>query len=221
VRVVKPQPPTATLHVIERLTPLGLKILLFLFCLWMLFQAAEAFMVLMPRPILPAPLSFIRMFIFLPLHEGGHMLFYLFGRTMTSLGGSFWQIAFPFLSFLIAVRQRATVVGPFALFWTGLNMMDVSLYMRDAPHRILPLLAGHKSGHDWWNLFRTWDMLDSAESWADLFYYGGIFVSGLSIVAGLGFAIWFYSHPPLRKQKFLDEEKTLHELNTPHKLTSL
>ncbi len=217
----KRQPHAATLDPVERLIPLGLKILLFLFCLWMLFQAAEAFVYLTPRPVLPAPLSFIRMFVFLPLHEGGHMLFYLFGRTMMSLGGSFWQIAFPFLSFLIALRQRATVVGPFALFWTGINMMDVSLYMRDAPHRILPLLGGHKSGHDWWNLFRTWDMMESAESWADLFYFGGIFVSGLSIVAGLGFASWFYFHPPLRKQKFLDEARTLHNLNSTQRSASL
>ena len=199
------QPPP--LDPLERLIPLGLKIALFLFCVLMLYQALDVFIYLTPRPQLPAPLSFIRMFIFLPMHEGGHMLFFWLGRTMSILGGSFWQIMFPFLSFVIALRQGATVVGPFALFWTGINMMDVSLYMRDAQHRILPLLGGHKSGHDWWNLFRTWDMMDSAETVADLTYFGGVFVSGLSIMAGIGLAIYCYFNPPPKKQKFYQDPK--------------
>ncbi|MBI3111608.1 MAG: hypothetical protein HYZ01_08555 [Ignavibacteriales bacterium] len=194
---------------LERFVPLGLKIALFLFCILMLYQALDVFIYLSPRPQLPAPLSFIRMFIFLPMHEGGHMLFFWLGRTMSILGGSFWQIMFPLLSFAIALRQHSTVVGPFALFWTGINMMDVSLYMRDAPHRILPLLGGHKSGHDWWNLFRTWDMMESAETIADLMYFGGVFVSGISIMAGIGFAVYYYSNPPPMKQKFYQDPKEL------------
>lgn len=199
--------PAQPLDPLERFIPLGLKLALFLFCVLMLYQALDVFIYLTPRPQLPAPLSFIRMFIFLPMHEGGHMLFFWLGRTMSILGGSFWQIMFPLLSFAIALRQHSTVIGPFALFWTGVNMMDVSLYMRDAPHRILPLLGGHKSGHDWWNLFRTWDMMDSAETIADLMYFGGVFVSGISIMAGIGFAGYYYINPPLKKQKFYQDPK--------------
>lgn len=207
MRTGKPLLQAQPVDPLERLIPLGLKIALFLFCVLMLYQALDVFIYLTPRPQLLAPLSIIRMFIFLPMHEGGHMLFFWLGRTMSILGGSFWQIMFPFLSFVIALRQRATVVGPFALFWTGINMMDVSLYMRDAQHRILPLLGGHKSGHDWWNLFRIWDMMDSAETVADLTYFGGVFVSGISIIAGIGFAVFYYYHPRSKKQKFYQEAK--------------
>ena len=95
---------------------------------------------------------------------------------------------FPLLWFLIALRQRSQV-APFPLFWTGENMMDVSLYMRDAPIRALPLLGGHASGHDWYNLFTMWDMLDSAEDIADAMYWGGVFVCGAAITAGVIWAI--------------------------------
>lgn len=139
-------------------------------------------------------LSIFRTFTFLPIHEAGHFLFMFFGRTLHILGGSFWQIMFMALWFIIAVKQKSHV-APFALFWAGENMMDVSLYMRDAPLRQLPLLGGHKSGHDWYNLFTDWNIMDSAETFADIFYYLGFIICAGAIAAGIYLAIRSFLNP--------------------------
>jgi hypothetical protein len=80
-------------------------------------------------------------------------------------------------------------VAPFPLFWVGENMMDVSLYVRDAPTRLIPLLGGDKAGHDWHNLLAQWDMMDSAGTIADVMYYLGVVVCVAGIGAGLSWAV--------------------------------
>lgn len=142
----------------------------------------------------PSRIIFFFHWMFLYVHEGGHFLFSFLGRTLNILGGSFWQVMFPFLSFLIAVRDSARI-APFPLFLTGFNLMAVSLYMRDAPYRRLPLLGGDKSGHDWANLFRQWDMMDSAGVVADLTYWLGIIFCVGSVGAGAFLAVKSYYKP--------------------------
>jgi hypothetical protein len=73
--------------------------------------------------------------------------------------------------------------------------MDVSLYMRDATLRQMPLLGGHKSGHDWHNLFTDLGMLDSAETFADVMFYLGIVISLVAIAAGIALAVRTFFHP--------------------------
>jgi len=180
---------------LERYVPLGTKVAVYLLLIAYLVQAADVFYEYTPGRSWPFLLAAIRNGIFLFIHEGGHALFYFFGRTLNILGGSFWQIAFPLISFVIAIRNRSHFIAPFALFWVGTNMMDVSLYMRDAPIRILPLLGGHKSWHDWWNLFREWDMLEYAGTWADIFYFGGLLASVGAIGWGVCWAIDRFLHP--------------------------
>ena len=103
------------------------------------------------------------------------------------LGGSLLQVLLPLAWFLVAVRQRSDA-APFPLFWVGENMKDVSLYMRDAPVRQLPLLGGHKSGHDWFNIFSRWDMLQSADTISDVTFIFGILVCVGAIAAGCALA---------------------------------
>lgn len=74
--------------------------------------------------------------------------------------------------------------------------MDVSLYMRDAPLRLLPLLGGHASKHDWYNLFSDWDMMDSAETFADIMFYSGITICVAAISTGLYLAVSSFLSPP-------------------------
>ena len=142
------RPPVVTtpLDPVEQYVPLLFRIGVYAFLTVFLFQAIDTFARYIPGNRGNALLWIVRTFTFLPLHEGGHFLFRFFGRTLYVLGGSFWQIMFPFLWFIIAVKERSQV-APFPLFWTGENMMDVSLYMRDAPVRFLPLLGGDKVGH--------------------------------------------------------------------------
>ena len=180
---------------IERWVPLALKLLVYGWLSYFFYQAIITFDDYTAGKQWPFLLSMFRMWTFLPMHEAGHLIFILFGRTLNILGGSFWQIMFPALWFAIALKQRSHV-APFALFWVGENMMDVSLYMRDAPWRLLPLLGGHKSGHDWYNLFTMWDLMDSAELFADLFFLGGILICVGAIGAGVFLAVRSFFAPP-------------------------
>jgi len=193
--VRSPLRPAQRMDPLERWIPLGLKSFVYLILTVYLIQAADVFYEV-ALPARPWPfLLFALRTIFLFIHEGGHFLFMFFGETLNILGGSFWQIAFPLISCIIAIRKRSHFIAPFALFWVGTNMMDVSLYMRDAPLRLLPLLGGHKSRHDWWNLFRKWEMLDSAGTVADIFYFLGLLVSIVAIGGGIYFAIHRFLHP--------------------------
>lgn len=194
---------------LERWVPLGLKAFVYLILTVYLIQAAEVFYEV-ALPLKPWPfLLFALRTIFLFIHEGGHFLFIFFGDTLNILGGSFWQIAFPLISCIIAIRKRSHFIAPFALFWVGTNMMDVSLYMRDAPLRLLPLLGGHKSRHDWWNLFRKWDMLDSAGTVADVFYFLGILISIAAIGGGIYLAIQRFLNPLPYKIRDDEEESPI------------
>ncbi len=179
---------------IERYVPLGLKLGTYAILILFFYQAAITFAAYKPGVPWPTLLNIVRTFIFLPLHEGGHFLFMFFGSTLMILGGSFWQIMFPLLSFLMAMKKRSEV-APFALFWAGENMMDVSLYIRDATVRQLPLLGGHKSRHDWYNLLSGWGALDSAETLGDLTYYSGMIICIGSIATGIFLAFLFYRRP--------------------------
>lgn len=169
------------------------EILFYLFFVYVFYLAADRYAdaASFHRPSL---IMFLFHSIFLFIHEGGHFLFSFFGRTLHILGGSFWQVMFPFLSFLLALRS-ADRIAPFPLFLTGFNLMGVSLYMRDAPFRQLALLGGDKSRHDWYNLLAQWDLLDSAETIADVTYYLGFLVCLGSIVAGVYLAYRSYFKP--------------------------
>ena len=168
----------------ERFAPLAFKLAVYAWLTVFFDQAATSFYTDRIAARWPAMLMLFRAWTFLPIHEAGHFLFMLFGRTIMLIGGSFWQIAFPVLWFLIALRQRSHV-APFPLFWVGENMMDVSLYMRDAVYRYLPLLGGRPSHHDWYQLFTMWGTMDSAETFADLMYYPGFVISAGAIAAGV------------------------------------
>jgi hypothetical protein len=185
--VVKPSPFIPP-DPVERYVPLLLKAGVYAILTVFFFQALDAFYEYRPGMRWGTMLFIVRTFTFLPLHEGGHVLFFFFGRTLYVLGGSFWQIVFPLLWFVIALRQGSEVF-PFPLFWTGENMMDVSLYIRDAPGRMLPLLGGDKSGHDWHYLLGQWGMMESAGTIADVMYFAGAAVCVGGIAAGLYLAL--------------------------------
>ncbi len=172
---------------VERYIPLLLRLALYALLTFFFVEAADAFYEYRPGMHWGNLLFIFRTFTFLPLHEGGHFLFRFFGRTLYVLGGSFWQIVFPLLWFIIAFRQRSQAF-PFALFWVGENMMDVSLYIRDAPGRLLPLLGGDKTGHDWHYLLAQWGCMDDAGTIADVMYYGGVAVALGAIAAGVAMA---------------------------------
>jgi hypothetical protein len=122
------------------------------------------------------------------MHEAGHLLFKIFGQWMYFLGGSLTQILLPLSLVIIIAKQRNWYIGA-AGFWTGENMINVSIYIKDAPFRKLHLI-GKGLIHDWnWLLSNN---LDVAESLGDIVFIIGIFFCAASIVTGIILAIRDY-----------------------------
>ena len=101
----------------------------------------------------------------LAFHEAGHLIFMPFGRFMSILGGSLFQVMVPLIfagAFLFYYRNPfgATVTT----WWTGQSLVDIAPYIYDARNRQLILLGG-KTGrddstmHDWYNILSQLDLL--------------------------------------------------------------
>ncbi len=180
---LRPQP----VDPIERILPLGLKLFGVFLCGILLYQSADSASAFPPFPqSLMYNLYYVG--IITPLHEGGHFLFMFFGRTLYILGGSFWQLMTPLFLFLVAIKQKSFLANVW-LSLAGTHWIALSSYIYDAPFRSLPLLGGHKSGHDWYNLLIHWQMLDDAASISDFVYYTGILLGIVGVVSGVVFAI--------------------------------
>ncbi|HEV7594537.1 MAG TPA: hypothetical protein VGO33_06040 [Gemmatimonadaceae bacterium] len=111
----------------------------------------------------------------LAIHEFGHMLFMPFGiqflgNTMMILGGSLTQVAFPllFVGYFLRKqddgRRRDVFAAMVCLWWSAINLLDVSIYCADSRAGELMLLDGltgkESDGHDWNNLLTRWGLLE-------------------------------------------------------------
>jgi hypothetical protein len=96
-------------------------------------------------------------FLHLPnlvFHEAGHIIFSPFGRTLTVLGGSLFQILVPLICAGAFLYQQHDRFGAaVCTWWAGQNFVDVAPYIADARRLQLPLLGGGTGaeieGHDW------------------------------------------------------------------------
>ena len=172
---------------------LVLGLVLYGFFLYLFIEAADYFSKVEPLRRVSMGM-FVVDWMFLYVHEGGHFLFSFFGRTLAILGGSFWQVMFPLLSFVLAVRDTPRI-APVPLYFTGYNLMSVSHYMLDAPMRKLHLLGGDKRGHDWHNLFNTWGVMAYSDTIAGITYWPGWVCCVGAIVAGIFFGLQDYWKP--------------------------
>ncbi len=102
----------------------------------------------------------------LAFHEGGHVLFGLFGwRFLQVLGGSLGQVLMPLIcagAFLI--QNRDPFGASVGLWWAAESFMDLAPYIGDARALTLPLLGGVtgrdvEDYHDWEYLLRTTGLL--------------------------------------------------------------
>jgi hypothetical protein len=135
----------------------------------------------------------------LAVHEFGHMLFMPFGipflgRTMVIAGGAVTQIAFPLIFvgyFLFNKKHRDVHAAMICLWWTSINVLDVSIYAADARARQLMLISGvtgqeDDSGHDFFNLFSQWGVLNR-----DTIYAGRMrTVAGTMFFTSIVIGLW-------------------------------
>ncbi|HMS84132.1 MAG TPA: hypothetical protein PKD12_10815 [Nitrospira sp.] len=122
--------------------------------------------------------SFLHL-INLPFHEAGHIIFILFGRFMTILGGTLGQVLMPMIclgTFLI--KTRDPFGAAVALWWTAESLMDIAPYINDARALDLMLIGGvtgkETDGHDWNNILTMLNLLEWDHRLAHLTYNVGI-----------------------------------------------
>ncbi len=148
---------------------------------------------------LPAILWFIHLII-LYIHEAGHFFFRIFGDTMYILGGSIMQVLVPFVWFIVAWREESAN-APVAVFFTGVSLVDVSIYVRDAETRILPLLGGHHTKHDWATFLGDHDMLDWGVPLGNLFFFVGLFAALGAMIWGVNLSLKLYQQDRLEESQ--------------------
>jgi hypothetical protein len=97
--------------------------------------------------------SFLHL-VHLPFHEAGHVFLMPFGRFLSVLGGSLFQVAIPLLcGAVFLLKNRDPFAASVTLWWAGQSLMDLAPYVADARALRLPLLGGRTGaeveGHDW------------------------------------------------------------------------
>ena len=100
--------------------------------------------------------------VFVPIHEGGHLLFQWFGETLHILGGTLLQLFVPFALAIYFLLQRQAAGTEFCGFFFFEQFLPVATYMADARPQELPLLTVGDPEfveHDWFALFSKWGVL--------------------------------------------------------------
>ncbi len=135
-----------------RPVPLAVTILAGAFYALFLFQAARG-----AGPLLMMDL------VFIPIHEGGHLLFRFFGEFLMVAGGTLMQLGVPLLLAAWFVFHRQVPGTAFCMFFFFEQFLPVSTYMADARAQELPLLTVGDADfviHDWNYLFGRLGVLD-------------------------------------------------------------
>jgi hypothetical protein len=130
--------------------------------------------------------------ILLYIHEAGHLFFSVFGKTIGILGGSLNQILAPLVWFIVAKREGSSLSNV-ALFFTGVSIVDVSIYVKDAELLLLPLIGGlSKAHHDWKNLFDAWGITDWSFPIGEILFWFGMILAAAGLYIGIKSAITEY-----------------------------
>lgn len=128
-------------------------------------------------------------------HEAGHIIFMPFGRFMTILGGSLFQLIMPLIvMFSFLIKNRNPFGASVGLWWTGQSLMDLAPYIDDAIDQKLILLGGRTGAdapgnHDWGNIFIELGNLERHREIATYADSGGTFLMLLALAWG-GFMLY-------------------------------
>jgi hypothetical protein len=90
--------------------------------------------------------------VFVPIHEGGHLLFRFFGEFVSIAGGTFLQVFVPAALAAYFVLQRQAQGAAFCGFFVFEQCLPIANYIADARAQELPLLTVGDADyviHDW------------------------------------------------------------------------
>jgi hypothetical protein len=123
----------------------------------------------------------------LVFHEAGHVLFSPFGRFMTVLGGSLFQVIVPIVFAGAFLKQRDIFGAAVCTWWAGENLLDLAPYIADSRALQLILLGGHTGaeveGHDW-------EYLLTAMGWLHHDRTLGLAAHRLGLIVMTGALVW-------------------------------
>jgi hypothetical protein len=130
--------------------------------------------------------------VFIPIHEGGHLLFRFFGEWVMVAGGTFLQLFAP-LALTVYFAFRRQIPGTaFCMFFFFEQFLPIGIYMADARAQELPLLTVGDSDdviHDWFYLFQHAGLLDHDTQIGGAFRILG-WIGMLTTVAWFAWRAW-------------------------------
>lgn len=124
----------------------------------------------------------------LVFHEAGHVLFGFFGEFIGLLGGSLMQVLIPAVVVVSFILHRQAYSAAVTLFWVAQSLFNVSVYVKDARARVLPLLGEDISAHDWHNILGRLHLLAWDQAIGNLIYLLGLLALAASVLGGFYFS---------------------------------
>jgi len=118
---------------------------------WLAFYAVFLFQLARGSGLLP-----MIDLVFVPIHEGGHLLFGYFGHGLMVAGGTILQLSVPLALAAYFCLQRQPAGTAFCLFCFFEQFLPIATYMADARAQELPLLTvgdPELVEHDWFVMF--------------------------------------------------------------------
>ena len=128
-------------------------------------------------------------YVNLVFHEAGHVFFGFLGEFIGILGGSLLQVLVPAVAVGHFVWQGYLYSAAIALFWVGQSLFNVSVYVKDAQARVLPLLGDDISAHDWHNILGRLGLLRWDQAIGNLVYGMGLVVLAVSVIGAFYFSL--------------------------------
>jgi hypothetical protein len=139
--------------------------------------------------------------VFIPIHEGGHLLFRFFGwQFLYVAGGTLLQLGAPLMLAAYFALQRHVQGTAFCTFFFFEQFLPIATYMADARTQQLQLLTVGDSGfviHDWNYLFGALGVLNHDVQIAHAVRMMG-WIGMLATVAWMGRRSWPKSAEPVR-----------------------
>jgi hypothetical protein len=124
-------------------------------------------------------------YVDLGFHELGHLLFAWAPGATPALAGSIMQVGVPLgFALYFAFARHETYATALMLAWTGTAAQNVSVYVVDAPFRVLPLLGNGQ--RDWAFIFSSLGHVEWATPAAQAVILFGL----VSALAGAGLAAY-------------------------------
>ena len=102
-------------------------------------------------------------YVFVPIHEGGHLLFSYFGHTLMVAGGTILQLGVPLLLAVYFVFHRQLTGVAFCSFFFFENFLNVATYMADSRRMELQYVTVGDpdfAEHDWLTMFSQIGVLE-------------------------------------------------------------